>query len=115
MVVDDVKHLRQIALASGKNTVFVNEGTITKMEKQVSDYQGHETVSYILEITGGSIATMEKDPNHVSVSMVRAKCSENGMDNYKLETGNVVSFRGKLNNSRDYGWLVQNIRKFEKK
>ncbi len=115
MSVEDVKNLRQIALVSGKNSVFVNEGTITKMEKQVSDYQGHETVSYILEITGGSIATMEKDPNLIPVSMVRAKCSENGMEKYELAVGNTVSFGGKVNDSRDYGWLVQNIRKFEKK
>ncbi len=35
-------------------------------------------------------------------------------DQFKLQKGDKISFKGKLNNDRKAGLLIQNIRKFEK-
>ena len=45
---------------------------------------------------------------------INAKCSENAMKKFELEVGDILKFTGKANNHKNFGWIIQNVRKFEK-
>jgi hypothetical protein len=106
--------ISQVASESG-GTVCVSNAEILEIDKRKSQFQEHITVFYILHVKGGTAApdtkksTLQRDFDEINV-----KCSDNAMEDVQMKVGDKISFKGKLNNDRKMGLLIQNIRKFEK-
>ena len=68
-----------------------------------------------MHVKGGTAAPdTKKSTLQREFEEINVKCSENAMTEFKLQKGDKISFKGKLNNDRKAGLLIQNIRKFEK-
>ncbi|WP_371805774.1 hypothetical protein [Candidatus Lokiarchaeum ossiferum] len=107
--------LEQVSMESGKSKVFVVEGKIIAIDLRKSYFQGNETIFYLLQLEGGKIAPdNKKNTLQRDFSLINAKCSENAMKKFELQTGNKVSFNGKVKMDKKLKLLVQNIRKFDK-
>lgn len=106
--------LEAIAAETG-GKIFVQNGEIIAIDKRKSIFQEYETIFYILHVKNGQASsTNKKDTLWRDFSEINVKCSQNAMEKYELEIGDLVNFNGKLKKHRNLGSIIQNIRKFVK-
>ncbi len=106
--------LEAVAAESG-GKVFIKDALIETIEKRSSTFQQHETIFYILSVKDGKAsAEGKKESLYREFDNVNVKCSENAMEKFALEVNDHIAFNGKLKKHRSFGWIIQNIRKFEK-
>jgi len=97
-----------------KLKVRVLEGKISFIDKYSSKFQDHETIYYIIGVENGIIeAEIDEELIQEKFNIVSVRCSENAMNKYNLKIGDIITFKGSLENDRKHGLLIKNVRKFE--
>jgi len=108
--------IEAIASESGVNKVYIFDAKVKFMEKRSSEYMGHVSEFYILELQKGEAApdnkknTMKRDFDRVIV-----KISEKTVITAEIKVGDIVSLNGKTKMNYDFKYIIQNIRKITKK
>ncbi len=108
--------IEKIASESGANRVYIFDAEVKEMEKSSSDYMGHISEFYILDLQKGKAApdnkknTMKRDFDRVIV-----KISEKTLTAADIKVGDSVSLSGKTKMNFDFKFIIQNVRKITKK
>ena len=108
--------IETIASESGANRVCIFNAEVKKMEKRSSEYMGHVSEFFILDLQKGEAApdnkkkTMKRDFDRVIV-----KISEKTLTAADIKVGDIVSLTGKTKMNYDFKFIIQNVRKITKK
>ena len=108
--------IETIASESGANRVCIFDAEIKEMEKRSSEYMGHISEFYILDLQNGEAApdnkknTMKRDFDRVIV-----KISEKTLTAADVKVGDIVSLTGKTKINKEFKFIIQNVRKITKK
>ncbi len=108
--------IETIASESGANRVCIFNAEVKKMEKRSSEYMGHVSEFFILDLQKGEAApdnkkkTMKRDFDRVIV-----KISEKTLTAADIKVGDIVSLSGKTKMNYEFKFIIQNVRKITKK
>jgi len=108
--------IETIASESGANRVCIFDAEVKEMEKRSSEYMGHVSEFYILDLQKGEAApdnkknTMKRDFDRVIV-----KISEKTLTAADVKVGDIVSLTGKPKINKEFKFIIQNVRKITKK
>lgn len=108
--------IETIASESGANRVCIFNAEVKEMEKRSSEYMGHISEFYILDLQKGEAAidkkkkTMKRDFDRVIV-----KISEKTLTAAEIKVGDIVSLTGKPKMNNEFKFIIQNVRKITKK
>jgi hypothetical protein len=114
-IMPDNPIIENIASESGANRVYIFNAEVKEMEKRSSEYMGHVSEFYILELQNGEAApdnkknTMRRDFDRVIV-----KISEKTLIAADIKVGDSVSLSGKTKMNFDFKFIIQNVRKITK-
>ena len=107
--------IENVASESGANRVYIFDAEVKMMEKRSSEYMGHVSEFYILDLQKGKAApdnkknTMRRDFERVIV-----KISEKTLITADIKVGDSVSLSGKTKMNFDFKFIIQNVRKITK-
>lgn len=108
--------IENIASESGANRVYIFDAKVKEMEKRSSEYMGHVSEFFILDLQKGKAApdkkknTMKRDFDRVIV-----KISEKTLTAADIKVGDSVSLSGKTKINNEFKFIIQNVRKITKK
>ncbi|MBA7566912.1 hypothetical protein ES708_08611 [subsurface metagenome] len=108
--------IENVASESGANRVYIFDAEVKEMEKRSSEYMGHVSEFFILDLQKGKVApdnkkdTMRRDFNRVIV-----KISEKTLTTAGIKVGDSVSLSGKTKMNYEFKFIIQNVRKITKK
>ncbi|MHA2018373.1 MAG: hypothetical protein ACTSXY_08870 [Promethearchaeota archaeon] len=107
--------IEQIASESGTNRVYIFHAEVKGLEKRTSEYMGHISEFYLVDLQKGTAApdakkkTMKRDFDRVI-----AKISQNTINTEGIKVGDIVSLSGKTKSDKFLKFIVQNVRKITK-
>ena len=108
--------IEAIASESGVNKVYIFDAKVKFMEKRSSEYMGHVSEFYILELQKGEAAPdNKKNTMKRNFDRVIVKISEKTVTTAEIKVGDIVSLNGKTKMNYDFKYIIQNIRKITKK
>ena len=108
--------IETIASESGANRVCIFDAEVKKMEKRSSEYMGHVSEFYILELQKGKAAPdKKKSTAKRDFDRVIVKISEKTLTSAEIKVGDIVSLSGKTKMNYDFKFIIQNVRKITKK
>ena len=108
--------IEKVASESGANRVYIFDTEVKEMEKRTSEYMGHVSEFFILDLQKGKAApdnkknTMKRDFNRVIV-----KINEKTLTSADIKVGDFVSLSGKTKMNNEFKFIIQNVRKITKK
>jgi len=114
-IMPDNPIIENVASESGANRVYIFDAEVKMMEKRSSEYMGHVSEFYILDLQKGKAApdnkknTMRRDFERVIV-----KISEKTLIAADIKVGDSVSLSGKTKMNFDFKFIIQNVRKITK-
>jgi len=114
-IMPDNPIIENVASESGANRVYIFDAEVKMMEKRSSEYMGHVSEFYILDLHKGKAApdnkknTMRRDFERVIV-----KISEKTLIAADIKVGDSVSLSGKTKMNFDFKFIIQNVRKITK-
>ncbi len=115
-IMEDNPIIENIASESGANRVYIFDAKVKEMEKRSSEYMGHVSEFFILDLQKGKAApdkkknTMKRDFDRVIV-----KISEKTLTAADIKVGDSVSLSGKTKINNEFKFIIQNVRKITKK
>jgi len=108
--------IEAIASESGVNKVYIFDAEVKIMEKRSSEYMGHVSEFYILELQKGEAAPdNKKNTMKRNFDRVIVKISEKTLTTAEIKVGDIVSLNDKTKMNFDFKYIIQNIRKITKK
>ncbi len=108
--------IETIASESGANRVYIIDAEVKRMEKRSSEYMGHVSEFYILDLQKGEAAPDNKKNTMKRVfDRVIVKISEKTLTAADIKVGDRVSLSGKTKMNYEFKFIIQNVRKITKK